>query len=108
TDISGTVLKSISRQCMDILRAYFPDYSTCVYDVKTSSYKITSAPDPSDNRYEPNKNTCIHVYGDGSFRLQGKPSRMPRVCSAFRDALLSVSESRSWNSFVNNLRLVEQ
>lgn len=102
------LLLTLSRSCIDILKPYVPDYGACVFDAKTSSYKITVRPDPKDNMNEPNKNTCMYIYGDGSFSLLGKPSRMPRVCECFRDALASVSVSPSWSRFVNRLVAVDQ
>ncbi len=102
-DISGSTLLTLSRDAIEILRSYFPSYSVCVYDVNTNSYKVTVAPDDNGNINEANKNTCIYIYGDGSFRLQGRPSMMMKVCSGFRDAIHSIAKSNSWNSFTSKL-----
>lgn len=107
TDMDGPHLMSLSSQCMEILRPYFPEYSICVCD-STTAFKITVTPEPSSNANEPNKNSCMYVYGDGSFRYQGHPSAMKRVCKSFRDAIMSISESKVWHNFVGRLNLVPQ
>jgi hypothetical protein len=103
SDTTGQDLLVPSRKAIMILKPYFPEYSVCVFDVKTSSFKITVSPDVTKNQNDANKNTCMYIYGDGSFRLQGKPSAMNRVCSSFRDAVHAVAESNSWNNFVGEL-----
>lgn len=102
-DTIGQTLLTLSRESILILKPYFPSYSVCVFDVKTNSYKITVTPDDMRNTNEANKNTCMYVYGDGSFRLQGKPSMMKKVCASFKDAVDTISKSNSWSSFTNKL-----
>lgn len=107
-DIDGQRLLRISLESMNILKHYFPSYSICILDTKTNSYKITVTPDSSFNMDEPNKNTCMYISGDGSFRLQGKPSAMVKVCQSFREAIHAVSSSPSWNKFSDELIIVDQ
>lgn len=107
TDIEGPHLMSISKFCMEILQSYFPEYSTCIRD-STTAYKITVEPDPGGNINEPNKNSCLYVYSDGSFRYQGHPNSTKRVCQSFKEAIMNISKSRAWGNFVNKLNTVPQ
>lgn len=102
-DTTGQSLLSLSRNAMSILKPYFPDYSICVLDVKTNSYKITVVPDIVKNMNDANKNTCMYIYGDGSFRLQGKPSVMNKICRSFKDAIDAIAISNAWINFSNKL-----
>lgn len=97
----GTRILTLSRDSMRILKSYFPWYGVCILDPRTDSHKITATPDSSSNMNEANKNTCIYVNNNGSFRLQGKPSAMPKVCSAFREAIYNVAESDTWCRFTD-------
>lgn len=108
TDEHRSLLMAVSRECMKILTPFFPDYSACVFDSKTSSYKITVTPEQSVNMNEPNKNSCMYIYGDGSFRLQGHPDRLPRVCESFRNAIIEISKSVAWTTFTSKLIVVPQ
>ena len=102
-DEMGQSILAISRGAMIILKPYFPDYSACVFDVKTGSFKITVVPDTTRNMNEANKNTCMYIYNDGSFRLQGKPSVMNKICRSFKDAISAIAISNSWGSFTAKL-----
>lgn len=102
-DSQGQIILTLSRNAVAVLQPYFPSYSACVFDVNTNSYKITAVPDTVKNMNEPNKNTCMYIYGDGSFRLQGIPTAMIRVCESFKDALHTIARSSSWNSFTSKL-----
>lgn len=102
-DITGQSLLTLSRSAITMLKPYFPEYSVCVFDVKTNSFKVTVEPDVIRNMNEANKNTCMYIYGDGSFRLQGKPSMMGKVCRSFKEAVDAIAVSTSWNSFSNSL-----
>lgn len=71
TEPHGARVLRISHQSMSLPKPYFPSYSICVMDAATTSYKITARPDSSANMNSPNKNTCMKVHADGSFKLQG-------------------------------------
>lgn len=104
TDENGQKLLCMSASAMHILQRHFPSsYSTCVYDERTSSYKITVSPDPDTNMLHSNKNTCMYVYGDGSFRFQGLPHVMPKICSSLKEALFDLSSSITWRNFTSLL-----
>lgn len=107
-DTTGSSLLTLSKSAITTLKPYFPDYSACVFDIKTNSFKVTVTPDASNNLNDANKNTCMYIYSDGSFRLQGKPSMMNKVCRSFRDAVHSIALSSSWNGFSAKLVLVDR
>ena len=104
----GQSFLTLSEDAIRILKPYFPHYSICVDDTMTNSFKVTVTPAESRNMNEANKNTCMVICGDGSFRLQGKPSVMNRVCRSFRDAIYSVAASNSWGSFTSKLIPVQR
>lgn len=108
TKIESQTIYVMSKLSIEILKQYFPSYSVCVWNPKTSSYKITVSPEPGDNMNDPNKNSCLYLYGDGSFRFNGKPSKMTRVAESFKEAIDTISESISWSSFVNRLTPLNQ
>ena len=98
----------ISKECIDVFRPYFPSYSACVYNIKMSVYRITVAPDPKSNMNETNKNSCMYIYAVGAFRFNGRPDRMQRICSCFKEALDTISQSGSWVIFASRLVSLNQ
>lgn len=102
----GQTVLIVGKDAVHILKYHFPNYSACVYDIKTNSYKITVSPLNNIDSDTPNKNTCMLIYGDGSFRLQGKPCDMERVCASVKVAITSVMSSPSSNSFLNTLTAI--
>jgi hypothetical protein len=103
TTVKGIRILYFTKNSITILKEYFPSYSVCVYDVKSSSFKVTVEPDKSNKMNEPNKNTCLCIYNDGSFRFQGHPLIMPKISRSFREAIISISKSIVWESFINSL-----
>jgi hypothetical protein len=92
-----------TRMSMILLKTHMPDYAVCIYDDNMSCYRITVSPDSGNDTAEPNKNTSLIMYGDGSLKLQGKPSSMERVCSALHDAIHSIAHSRVWERFLMSM-----
>lgn len=103
TDDNGSHILTLSHKCIMMIKEHMPDGSVCIYDVRTSGYKITAS--PHSNRYmpTPNKNTCMMMYGDGAFKFLGKPSGIAAVASSFRKSLISVMSSRSSSVFISSL-----
>lgn len=89
-----------TRLSLLLLKNFMPEYAACIYDDNMSCYRITVSPDYGDNSAEPNKNTSLVIYSDGTLKLQGKPTAMERVCTAFHEATHGISQSRSWESFL--------
>lgn len=96
-----------TRFSLMLLKNYMPEYAACIYDDNMSCYRVTVSPDSDDNSAEPNKNTSLVLYGDGTLKLQGKPSGMERVCSALRESLHAISASRHWERFLMSMSHVE-
>lgn len=107
TTIDGPKLYTISHHSMQIMSQFFTKDAACVYDSEKVLYKITVRPAMYRDIHKANKNTCMNVYSDGTFRLQGAPVDMERVCMSFREALLYMSASRSWNNFIRRLKVME-
>lgn len=82
------------------LKNYMPEFGVCIYDDDMSCYRITVSPDSGSDTAEPNKHSSLIVYGDGSLKMQGKPDKMERVCSAFYEALHSIAGTRFWPQFL--------
>lgn len=89
-----------TRMSIMLLKSHMPDYASCVYDDDMSCYRILASPDLGNDTAEPNKNTSLIIYGDGSIKLQGKPSAMERVCLALHCSLHSISCTRLWERFL--------
>ena len=66
-----------------------PDDTVRVYDEATSCYKMTVTLEPGVKNSEANKDTCLVLYGDGSARLQGTPSKALRPRESFRKVLVA-------------------
>jgi hypothetical protein len=92
-----------TRTSMVFLKTYMPEYAVCIYDDNMSCYRITVSPDSGNDTAEPNKNTSLIMYGDGSLKLQGKPASMERVCSALHDSVHAISRSRMWERFLRSM-----
>lgn len=107
TDTQGPQVLTLTRQATAMLKPYMSDDTACVYDDAMSCYKITVAPDPGDEGSEANKNTCLILYGDGTIRVQGTPSKALRPCASFRRALVSISETRMWYRFLKQLVVLD-
>jgi hypothetical protein len=90
-----------------LLKNYMPEYAACIYDDNMSCYRITVSPDSDTNSAEPNKNTSLIMYGDGTLKLQGKPSGMERVSAALFESIHSISASKSWGRFLASMLEVE-
>lgn len=103
TDDNGSHILTLSAKSMQILQAYMPPGSICVFDVGTSAYKVTVRPSTMLHSNDANKNTCMLIYADGAFKFLGKPQCMPAVAMSFRTALLSVASSASWPALVSSL-----
>lgn len=96
-----------TRFSLMLLKNYMPNYAACIYDDNMSCYRITVSPDSDDNSAEPNKNTSLVLYGDGTLKLQGKPSGMERVCAALRESLHAISASKQWERFLMSMSETE-
>lgn len=107
TDEAGVQVLTLTRQATAMLKPYMPDDTACVYDDAMSCYKITVTPELQDENSDANKNTCLVLYGDGSIRLQGTPSKTLRPCASFRKALISISSSRMWYRFLRQLSVLD-
>ena len=90
-----------------LLKRFMPEYAACIYDDNMSCYRITVSPDSDDNGAEPNKNTSLVLYGDGTLKLQGKPTGMERVSMALRESLFSISRSKQWERFLMSMSEVD-
>lgn len=82
------------------LKNYMPEFGVCIYDDDMSCYRITVSPDSGSDTAEPNKNSSLIIYGDGSLKMQGKPDKMERVCSAFYQAVHDIAKTRFWEPFL--------
>jgi len=107
TGNDGPQVLTLTRSATAMLKPYMPSDTACVYDDAMSCYKITVTPEQGDENSEANKNTCLVLYGDGSIRLQGTPSKTLRPCMSFRTALLRVSQSRVWYRFLRQLAVLD-
>lgn len=92
-----------TRTSLAILKGYMPEFAVCIYDDGMSCYRITVSPDFGCDSAEPNKNTSLIIYGDGSMKLQGKPRDMERVCSALHDSIHSASSGPAWERFLKSM-----
>lgn len=107
TTVDGPRVHIMSHTSMQVLSQHFSRDAACVYDAEKMLYKITVRPAIYKDVYKANKNTCMNVYHDGTFRLQGTPTDMERVCTSFRNALLRLSVSKSWSNFIRKLQVTE-
>lgn len=107
TTTDGPKICTMSHMSMMILSQHFSENAACVYDSEKNLYKITVRPAVYKDVHKANKNTCMNIYSDGTFRLQGIPADMERVCMSFREALLRMSVSRSWNNFISKLKVMK-
>lgn len=107
TDSNGPQVLTTTKAAIAMLKAYMPEDTACVYDDAMSCYKITVTPEAEDENSEANKNTCLVIYGDGSVRIQGTPSKALRPCGSFRIALMSISGSRAWPRFLKQLVVLD-
>ncbi|KAF2862370.1 hypothetical protein K470DRAFT_9252 [Piedraia hortae CBS 480.64] len=103
TDDDGSHVATMTRESAAMLRSHAPDSIAYVSDVKTSAYKVTARPAAAHCGKEANKNTCMLLYADWSFKSTGKPDAMYVIGAGFRQALLSIASSRSWPLFVKSL-----
>lgn len=103
TSMTGPRVMALSNKCMEILTPYIPNYGVCVRSGSPPSYKITVRPENDGRDATANKNTSMHIFGDGMFKFLGKPSRMEQVATCFRDAILAVATSRAWPTFIQSL-----
>ena len=103
TTMSQHAVLCHTRFSLMLLKNYMPEYAACIYDDNMSCYRITVSPDSDDNSAEPNKNTSLVLYGDGTLKLQCKPSGMERVSMALRESLHAISASRHWERFLMSM-----
>lgn len=106
TDNNGSHILTLSSKSMQMVKEYMPLGSVCVYDVKTSGYKITVSPKGSGDMRAANKNTCMIVYGDGAFKFLGIPSDMSAVATSFRKAITSIMSSMQHSMFITSLSIL--
>jgi len=104
TSNKGPTVLTLTRDALKILASYMPSYGACVFSDSMSCYKVTVSPEENINNDNANKNTCMLLYNDGTFRIQGTPSKSRRVCECVTDAILTLSTSRSWPSFLRRMR----
>lgn len=103
TSRASLVFKHPTRMSIMLLKQYMPDYAACIYDDDMSCYVITVTPDAGGDISSANKHTSLVIYGDGSIKVQGTPSKMEKVCTAFSDALFNIASSRSWSRFLTSM-----
>lgn len=98
---------SLTRASMSMLEPYMPSNSSCVVDSSMSCHKITTEPGLDGGQDDANKNTCLLVYGDGTVRIQGTPAKALEPCRSFRQALILMSQTKTWYRFLRQLSLLE-
>lgn len=101
----------LSRESLNILRQFAPSNTSMVPISATKCIKITTSPldiplARYNNKYTPNKNTCIMLQHDGNFKVQGRAQDIKRVCRALRQTIDAVAGSGSWYPFLLTLTSV--
>lgn len=88
---------------MELLQHYVTGDHTMVRASGSKSYKLTSSPLTVTHADVANKNMCMILRGDGSFKIQGLPQGVARVCEGFRSGLSAISRCVSWSAFLISL-----
>lgn len=109
TSTGGTRILTLSLHSMEILSQHTPPHCACVLlgGDKQPQYKLTAAPDSTNIGDTANKNTSMHVFSDGMFKILGKPSCTQAVAACFKEAVHSVAASRRWGAFIQSLQALD-
>lgn len=97
-------LRALSRASLNMLRSFVSGDVAITFIESMTAFKVTAAPGCGENGEDANKNTCIFVFCDGTFKVLGKLSSVSASCMGFREAIVSVSKSVMWGKFVATLQ----
>lgn len=86
-------LMSMTKETISIYQGFCVRDCVIVYVSNMRCFKVTVAPDDDDTGESPNKSTCMFLYCDGTFKVQGTPHKSYKVCALFRDTVLRAHSS---------------
>lgn len=105
SDSVCTKYYTMTSASLELLQHHISGNYTMVKSSESRSFKLTSSPQGCENMESANKNTCMIIRNDGSFRVQGLPRDATRVCRGFRDGISNISSGPLWIAFLMSLQL---
>lgn len=107
TNTSSTSYYQFTKASLELLQPYAAPECAFVQLESAKSFKLTAAPIGSTATDMPNKNTCMMVQCDGSFKIQGLPSAAGVVCRGFRRCIERLSTAVTWELFLSSMESIK-
>lgn len=104
TAVERCELFTLSSRSLEILRTFVPSYCKIVYVESMRAYKLTATPDDHVTNVDANKNSCIFLFGDGSFKVLGRVNDVAKPCAGLKETFSRVMSSNLWRQFIDTLQ----
>jgi hypothetical protein len=93
SSVGGAELMSMTKETISIYQAFAVKDCAIVYASDMRCFKVTAAPEDTDEDECPNKSTSIFLYCDGTFKVLGTPRKSYKVCSLLRETIIRAHTS---------------
>lgn len=104
TKACTTSYMTFTKASLKALEPYAQPEAELVESSDSRSFKLTCEAYRLSGDTRPNRNTCVILRNDGSFKVQGLPSETGIVCAAFRRTIMRISQSAAWGLFLGTLQ----